>query len=341
MFSFCYLTIVGLILTLLQLFFLQIPSYQVGSSTSRKYAHVKSRIDQSDPNPAHKLQRSLAELTSDSKKGREINPRFANTRSTSTRPNFYRRKTVDFNDRYPQTPTQKKNPLAEYRLLKSASLDSPFVKPKSKLSSTYPTGRQKTSNLVRMTATATSRFNHPILEEIEEDELGIGATMDSNFDSNVEINAKAFTVTSVAEEDAELIESSTSGICGMEVTSNASETTVVLKHLLALSGKKGSSSSDMAIIEEDEIEEEDYYESQDSPLSASTVDYFALAHLIPRLIVMDENDDLVETVIETARKYSSNQFALENTTAAPKVQIASSPLELIAEDEEGYPSTRL
>ena len=87
-----------------------------------KYANVKSRIDQSDPNPAHQLKHSVKDLTIDSEQGRRINPRF-----TQPSPSYLiqRRRRSDINDNFPLTTCHRRSPLtlSEQRVQRSQSLD--------------------------------------------------------------------------------------------------------------------------------------------------------------------------------------------------------------------------
>lgn len=290
---------------------MQIPTYRVG-----RYANVRSKIDQSDPNPAHKLQHSVEDLTIDSKQGREINPRFSSSRFASRRPGFHRGKTIDFSDRFPRNSSP-----VDYHYKRAASVDSPLGPIQSRPASTFPLRKERASKLTRMSRVLQEAKSSDSFEEAEEDELLSGARVGSELDQG-ERNSTAFTALIEEEEVAPMTTSGPGGnwISGMEVTSNGSETTVVLKHILALSRKQSTdSNTDMTIIEEDELEEEkQYYESQDSPLSpASTGSSFQLPHPIPRLIVTTEEGELVETVVEKVRSYLSvseeDQEELEHT----------------------------
>lgn len=310
-------------MTLCLSFPFQIPSYQ---TSQHRYANVKSKIDQSDPNPAHKLQRSIEDLTVDSKQGREYNPRFSNQKFTRTRPLFHKQRTIgSYSEHYPSSVgAKKRSPLVE----RSASLDSPLTKPaQSKLASTFPgpVKRERASKFSTMSTLAENLSGHNVFEEIREEDEDLGAAVCSELSGSVSVraNSKAFTVNDVEEED---LLSSTVGVCGVEVTSSSTETTVVLQHILALTKNSSSAlhGSDMDIIEEDEVEEEEYYESEDTPMSAkSPTVTFSLPHLIPRLIITDENQCLVETVVQTAKEYSASAF-----------QYAISPFGLLEEEEE-------
>lgn len=346
----------------------QIPSYKVGRSAGR-YANVKSKIDQSDPNPAHKLKRTLSDLTSDSEQGREINPRFSSATTTAAtssssryaaRPDLQRRsRTVDYNgDRFPRsfgtqrtrvpsTGTGVRSSAAAV-LRKSGSLDSPLHPASSKEFSPVPSSLSQATSAAMTTKCEMSELaeeeeeevevkrekeqsggdnGRVSFEEAEEDEFLSGASVEGSELGRRVINPVAFAFIEEesdapskqeGDETAPLFldegEDDDLGICGVEVTNSSTETTVVLKHLLALSGRRSQShgssaaAADMAIIEEDELEEEEeYYESKDTPLSpsSSTVESFALPHPIPRLIVTCEGEGLVETVVDVAREYSA------------------------------------
>lgn len=309
----------------------------------KRYANVKSKIDQSDPNPAHKLQHrveDLTDLTLDSKQGWEINPRFSRQKFANTRPSFGRRGTIDYNDQFPHNSVNRSRAHSvEYnRMQKSASIDTPFVAlPRLKLASTFPLRRELASKM--STVVEIEREPVPLMFGVdsidEEDETEVGTHVSSELSHAHNLTkSEAF-----MEDEEECDDDSTSntGIYDMEVTSNETETTVVLKHLLALAEKRNSANSsnstDMIIMEEDELEEE-YYESQDTPISTCSDGsgvFFTLPHPIPRLYVTCEGEGLVETVVENTRDY--------NTMSPPKV----SPLTigLAAEDWDDFPSTRL
>lgn len=291
---------------------------------------MRSKIDQSDPNPAHKLQHSVADLTIDSKQGREINPRFSSSISSKPRPVFRRGRTVDYNE-FPHSSSP-----AEYRYQRSASVDTPTGPAQAKLASTFPLRKARVPRVNKMSRIAERETPMPasqdIFEEAEEDELLSGATVGSEELS--QRGSTAFTESGLAEE-AEALEEV--GIYGMEVTSNNTETTVVLKHLLALADKSSTKSSDMTIIEEDELEEEEtFYESQDTPTAKSSSP-FSLAHPIPRLIVTNEEGELVETVVENTRVYTPG-LCTDGAVTQSKFAFA---VEEIAEEEEDVLSTRL
>jgi hypothetical protein len=281
---------------------LQIPSYGVGAS--KRYANVRSKVDHSDPNPAHKLQHSIEDLIVDSKQGREINPRFSTSRFARrerpiSRPNFSRGRTIDLGDRFPHSSSP-----TGYRYKRAASMDSPLGPIQSEAPSTFPLRNAK---LTRMDRVAERESRSPdIFEESEEDELLSGPKVSSELEQK-ERESTAFAALMEEEEEEEEEGGESKGICGMEVTSSGSETTVVLKHILSLASKNAS--ADMTIIEEDELEEEQkYFESEESPLSpASTSGGFQLPHPIPRLIITSETGELVETVVEKTRSFSMDQ----------------------------------
>lgn len=259
---------------------------------------MRSKIDQTDPNPAHKLQHSVEDLTIDSKQGRKINPRFSGSRFTSQRPAFNKGKTVDFSDRFPHHSS-----LVDYRYKRSASVDTPLGPIQSRPVSTFPVRKERVPKLAHMSRLAEEPRQTDSFEEAE-DEVLSGAKVSSELDQRRETSA-AFAPLAEEEEQESVPGAESSDIYGMEVTSSSTETTVVLKHLLALTRKRSSeTNSGMTIIEEDEMaeEEEEFFESQDSVISpASTGSTFRLAHPIPRLVVTSEEGELVETVVEKAR----------------------------------------
>lgn len=248
-----------------------------------------------------------------------------------SKPHLQKQATLgSYTDHYPSSISQRRSPLAECQ--RSSSLDSPFARPfrTAKLSSSFPGAvtarrRDKFSKMSalsenRASPLAGQRVFEEIREDEEEEEVGMAVG-----DVSERTNAKAFTIEEVQEEEEgeEVSGSNSVGVSGMEVSNTNTETTVVLQHLLAMSGRgsaasAASSHNSMAIIEEDEEEEEEkeeqFYESQDAPLSASSpTSTFFLPHPIPRLIITDENQRLVETVVQTTKEYSAGaaQFSPE------------------------------
>lgn len=329
------------------IFFLQIPSYGVVGA-NRRYANVRSKIDQSDPNPAHKLQHSVADLTIDSKQGREINPRFSNLKFASQRSGFRRGRTVDFNnDQFPRSSS-----LADCRFQRASSLDSPLGPVRSTVASTFPLRKERVSRLTKMSRVMEKEPEEPvpqdILEEAEEDQLLSGASVSSELDqgdseSTITVSTITFDESGFTDEDSDTTLSS-SGICGMEVTASTSETTVVLKHILPLA-EESSNKAGMTVIEEDEMEgEEEYYESQDTPISASSTEStFSLPNPIPRLIVTNELGGLVETVVATPKRYNPNHTPIVTEGMGLSPDVAEVLNRLLREDdgEESSLSTRL
>lgn len=293
---------------------------------------MRSKIDQSDPNPAHKLQRSVEDLTIDSKQGREINPRFSGSKFSKPRPVFRRGGTVDSSG----IPPSASQP--EYCYQRSASVDTPTG---PVLASSFPVRRERASKMSRIVEKQPPMpASHDVFEESEEDELLGGARVShEQVCRRKNAGSTAFAESALAE-DAEGLVGGDFGIYGMEVTSNSTETTVVLKHLLALAGKGSAQSSDMAIIEEDELEdEEDFYESQDPPIvGSSSHGSFFLPHPIPQLIVSDDEGELVETIVEKTRYYTPDPFADYGVTQS---RFPFAVEEEDEEDEEGLLFTRL
>lgn len=283
---------------------------------------MKSRIDQTDPNPAHKLSHSISELTI--KEGRQINPRFANVRPQRS----------GIGSRIAE-PRGDKETSAGIRATGNKSLYNK-VKPQSELISRekMPSMRKGLVNggtgLRRMEihSVAANEFtisNPDILKEGESDDLvvEVGAEV-GNRPLNLHAFAEESEMESFNEEESKPLESNTGiGICGMEVSNNDTETTVVLKHILALAGQKTEAQetslpslsqcpSDLTIVEEDELEE--YYESNDSYncLPSSEIpSMYTLPHLIPQLVITNEDDELVETVVDQSRKFESVAASLQ------------------------------
>lgn len=256
--------------------------------------------------------------------------------------------------------------MADYSLQKSASFDSSYTRqqPQPKFASTYPLKREKASKLKRMDAimgnnnhlTKTKIMQKSVFEAIEEDEPCNGASVESKITSDAPMSSDAFMEQILRENYSqpqnysETTSTSDVGVSGMEISNSSTETTVVLKHLLALSGKNSHSSPshnhnhDMAIIEEDELEEdeESYYESQDTPLSSDsgTPKSFTLPHPIPKLFITDESGALVETVVDTAKEYTNGSAVWSPIHISADIRPADvgpatiASLGLIEEDEE-------
>lgn len=250
--------------------------------------------------------------------------------------------------------------MADYSLQKSASFDSSYTRqqPQPKFASTYPLKREKASKLKRMDAimgnnnhlTKTKIMQKSVFEAIEEDEPCNGASVENKTTSDVPVSSDAFMEQILREnysqpqDYSETTSTSDVGVSGMEISNSSTETTVVLKHLLALSGKNSPSHNhDMAIIEEDELEEdeESYYESQDTPLSSDSgaPKSFTLPHPIPKLFITDESGALVETVVDTAKEYTNGSAVWSPTHISADIRPADirpaiAPLGLIEEDEE-------
>ena len=159
------------------------------------------------------------------------------------------------------------------------------------------------------------------LKEIESDD---GKVIISTKDRNVlQAVAGKAGIDIFNEQDEETIEiSSGIGICGMEVTSNNAETTVILKHIHQhcdlISEVQSSFSSfppfhphsDMITVEEDSHEE--FYESEDIDGHYSSPEIrtpFTLAHLIPQLFITNENGCIVETIVDKATRFNNSGAA--------------------------------
>ena len=332
-------------------------TYTVNSPRNR-YANVKSKVDTSDPNPAHKLSRTISDLTI--KEGRQINPRFANVRPERTGAR---------SDIAGQTTPKDIRSFSRIKGERASGIKSPYTreKPTSELVSKekMPSLRRGMGNQnsalkkreIRMPAVKKIAAQPAdILREVESENLG--AVVDKEV-QNQSLNTQAFSEepdVSIKEEEEESMEAESGiGISGIEVDNNETETTVVLKHILALSGRNDGAdksaspsspiSNGLVIVEEDELGE-DYYESKDKVKSPSEIpsDY-NLPHLIPMLIVTDEDKELVETVVSEARKLESTGTDLTGSSVGHKYTIATSKLQVFEEEEdeedEGASSTHL
>ena len=284
---------------------------------------VKSRIDQSDPNPAHQLRHSLEELTIP--EGQKLNPRFVKQRLPSLSPSLQKSRTFDSISQLLKEE-EANSSISSYQtqaqLPRSATFE--FLARIEPLIDTEPDSTSVGNSEVMSTVMAHDYvpcngvkrklyFNDGVsLMDHQEDVTTkiISTHSDHNHvpiqpglhSAHNEVQVQtAFTIDQEegASESTELDRtngySEVLDIYDIEVSNSASETTVVLKHLLALSGKTGSSNStsnstSMPIIEESESEEEevDYPKLQLGP--------YTLPHPVPELLISDEDGSIVETI---------------------------------------------
>ncbi len=322
--------------------------------TPRKlYGNVKSKVDTSDPNPAHQLKRTISDLTI--KEGREINPRFSGGRSELTG----ERGSGSKNSTPKERPT-----FSRIKGERASGIRSPFTKerPASELVSKekMPTMRKGiASSGLKRRETQSPRVQQVSAHSnniIREDKVEDLASSDNGPRCKFTIT-QAFTEdpeAAILEEDSESSKTEAeNGICGIEVNNNEMETTVVLKHILALSEKQNDSTksysqnpaappNDLMIVEEDELEEE-YYESKDEVKASEIPSSYLLPHLIPKLIITTEDEELVETVVPEARQLLQNS-GVEGAASSSRSR-GFSPSSLFGgfseEDEDEDSSTHL
>ena len=321
-------------------------TYAATNSPRNRYANVKAKVDTSDPNPAHKLSRTLSDLTI--KEGKQINPRFSSTTSDRTSPrgtsgSVTTKDRQSFSRVKGERETGIKSPFAKERA--SSELISKEKMPSMKrgiASQNSPFRRRE----VRAPAVATQKKNTRSADILRDDAREeAGAVIDRGVPKRPLISQAFSEVPDITMEESEEQDLGDVGVCGIEVSNNKTETTVVLKHILALgrqndntSKSQSQSSSPTAkgliIVEEDELE---FYESEDKVKAPSEIPRsYSLPNLIPRLVVTSEDGELVETVVMDARKLESTGCCIQEKTMK-----LSSNLGAFEEEDETNMSTYL
>lgn len=296
----------------------QVASYRVTELKGK----VKSRIDQSDPNPAHKLRHSLEELTIP--EGEKLNPRFLKERLPSKSPHLQKSRTFDSisqllkeeehtDSSLDWTETLPRSATYEFLSCIEPLADSEPISTLSKSSNN--TDSKKMSTVVDYSPSNGVKRKLYFDDGESNDHHQEGVETHSNYnDASIEPELSvsqhemkgqnAFTINEEGASDS-LASNCTNGQSGdlgiydIEISNSVSETTVVLKHILALSGKNGSANSTsnsavMPIIEESETEEEEEEEEQVYPKLELAP--YTLAHPIPELMISDEDGSIVETI---------------------------------------------
>jgi len=295
------------------------PTTYAANSPRNRYTNVKAKVDTSDPNPAHKLSRTLSDLTI--KEGKQINPRFtaATTPRSGTPASVTPKHGQSFSRIRGERATGGRSPFAKERAASELISREKMPSMKRGMANQNSPFRKRE---VRAPAVQTRNARSAdILRETKAEDAG---EVSDKSAPRRPLVSQAFSEAPdiTIEENEEEEKSGDVGVCGMEVSNNKTETTVVLKHILALGNNSATephsqSSSpvadDLMIVEEDEPE---FYESEDKVKAPSEIPRsYNLPHLIPSLIVTSEDEELVETVVLEARKLESTGGSLkENAT---------------------------
>lgn len=274
-------------------------------------------MDQTDPNPAHRLKHSLKELTLS--QGRRVNPRFAEKR-VKTDHRLIRRFSSSDIDRSSKGGATEKHKLQKSNTL--GGLISPqqlqedttgFIVERPNILDPLPSDREMEKNLSYSHAVSkygTFSFrnydNHSTDSEdnttdeqttcIESNVLG-SKSMDNTTDANdmeplfTDVYGQCSNQT--PEQDIDIYD--------IEVTNSASETTVVLKNLFSKSSlSKENEPSNAQRVETNSSYScsqinEDSDESEEEVLLVAYTNTFP--HGIPKLIVSNEIEDVVEVIV--------------------------------------------
>ena len=289
---------------------------------------IRSRIDTRDPNPAHKLKRSLEELTLSH--GTKINPRFAETKKHPSQ--ILRR--FSFSDLHRVERKAGTKPLR-----KSVTIGAieTFATPPAKFLSELESLSEQSKDMAN-----TAMVNGPkrwIMDEngvstvqptlncIQEDDIEV-----TNTDTDTTVFLKNIlsrsSLTNPAESRSSLTnpaESTQEQEDDIEVTNTDTDTTVFLKNILSRSSLTNPAESTQGDVSVQDIEmnsterdttvyplltgdkgvdpsldegEVGYYEvaQQDASLIAASA--LTFPHGIPRLCVLDERDELLEVIVD-------------------------------------------
>ncbi len=250
---------------------------------------VRSKIDHSDPNPAHKLKRSLEELTLT--RGKNINPRFTDTKHKSKIPRCY--SSADLLRKI--EPTK----LDSRRLRKSITLgelESTDTTPRSFLNELSQVKEDPSEE--EMAAAILTNGHHrrslhskpsPILESIEEDDIEV-----SNTETETTVFLKNILSRGSLKNEVSKDSNSVEHIEDIEVNSTENETTVYLQQIL----REGDNPSLTSVDEEDLP----YYEVPDKDSELIMASWRNFPHGIPRVCVFDETGELLEVIVDPPQR---------------------------------------
>lgn len=280
---------------------------------------ARYRVDTKDPNPAHRLQRSLQELTI--KEGAEFNPRF--------NPNL-------------ESNTLRRNRMATMPG-SQAYTKLGFHRPRAATIHSFPglnEERRKSPELKRASAFTLRERSPPRSEDCPTDlpervsalrllDCSSQSSEESSLDdtelvaAEVEATLKGQDALSHNQENPR-----DNDIIGMQIENSGSETTVYLTRLLDKGNngqRNGNRWGGMPSIEEDEsedsedvdkLEEEEEEEEEKEVIGPEPS---KLCHPIPQLVVYDEEDGVVETVSSQSSLPQIEVFDFDYPTCdAPK-----------------------
>ncbi len=259
---------------------------------------VRSKIDQSDPNPAHKLKRTLEDLTLSY--GTTVNPRFADTRHKSKIP----RRHSSANLIEPPTKAASKKVLRKSVTLgglESSEEDPASLSFLSELSRTKKNSSEEEEGKEDMAAATLtnghrsrkslySKNSSTVLDCIEEDndiEVTNTETETTVFLKNILSRGSL-----AASETSSRNERSNARVQDIEVDSTENETTIYLKGIL---GCRSGDNPSLGSVNEEDV---GYYEVPDEDAELITASWRYFPHGIPRVCVLDETGELVEVIVD-------------------------------------------
>lgn len=268
---------------------------------------VRSRIDTRDPNPAHKLKRSLEELTISH--GTKINPRFAETKKHPSQ----------ISRRFSSSDMRRVERIQpKHKLRKSVTIgaletfDTPPAKFLSELESlseqsqdmedgtTAPMVNSVKNWVMDENGVSTVR---PLLNCIQEDDIEV-----TNTDTDTTVFLKNILSRSSLINSPDSTQGQDVSVQDIEISNTDSDTTVYLQHILA--GGKGEVPS----LDDEGV---GYYEvahEDDSLIAASALTF---PHGIPRLCVLDERDELLEVIVDPPHSLTYPQHSPPQSTNEP------------------------
>ena len=301
------------------LYTLQVVTYPTGHFS----AQAKSRVDQTDPNPAHKLKRSLKDLTLS--QGRKVNPRFAEKR-VKTDSHLIRR----FSSSDIDSGSRKQEASAKHKLCKSITLglfsheqfkedSTDFTVEKSPdILDPLPSDNEMENQVSKygtFSIRASNYDNDPTQDNLTEEQTdSIDVVGPKSMDTqNPSDTGPLFTAVNGQCSNEQDI-----AVYDIEVTNSVSETTVVLKNLFSKSSlskedetgadnrrRIESSNSSYSYSQLYEESEDSDSEAEEEALLAACMNTFP--HGIPKLIVSNELGDIVEVIVDPPTSNNANE----------------------------------